>query len=81
DPAARLSMAEPFHVTEVGDDVIMPLAIPFAEKGEVDVIRVGDEIVVTVGPYRRAFILPDSLKRREVNGAKLSEGVLAVTFT
>ncbi len=81
DPAARLSMAEPFHVSEVGDDVVMTLAIPFADKGDVDVIRVGDEIVVTVGPYRRAFILPDSLKRREVHGAKLSEGVLTVTFT
>jgi arsenite-transporting ATPase len=59
----------------------MSLAVPFAEKGDVDVVRIGDEVVVTVGPYRRAFILPDSLKRREVTGAKLDDGVLSVTFT
>ena len=81
DPAGRLSETEPFNVTEVGDEVLMSLAVPFADKGEVDVVRIGDEVVVTVGPYRRAFILPDSLKRREVTGAKLDEGVLAVTFT
>ena len=81
DPSARLSLSEPFNVTEVGDNVRMSLAVPFADKGEVDVVRIGDEVVVTVGPYRRAFILPDSLKRREVTGAKLDDGVLSVTFT
>lgn len=81
DPSARLSRSEPFNVTEVDGHVRMSLAVPFAEKGDVDVVRIGDEVVVTVGPYRRAFILPDSLKRREVTGAKLDDGVLSVTFT
>ncbi len=80
DPADRLSHVEGFNVREEGDEVLMSLAVPFAETGEVDVVRIADEIVVTVGPYRRAFILPDSLKRREVQRAKLSEGILTITF-
>ena len=80
DPTARLSDSEPFQVLDDGDDVILALAVPFAEKGEVDVMRHSDELIITVGSYRRAFILPDSLRRREVRRAKLDEGVLRVTF-
>jgi HSP20-like domain found in ArsA len=35
---------------------------------------------VRVGPYRRALLLPDSLRRRSVAGARLSDGQLLVTF-
>ena len=33
-----------------------------------------------VGPYRRAIVLPDSLRRRSVVGASLDGGTLAVRF-
>ncbi len=35
---------------------------------------------MTVGPYRRTLMLPDSLRRREVTAAKLRRGRLRVTF-
>ena len=66
DPTDRLSEKEPFQVLDDGDDVILAITVPFAEKGDVDVMRHGEELVITVGAYRRAFILPDSLKRRKV---------------
>jgi arsenite-transporting ATPase len=56
------------------------LAVPFAERGDVDVLRHEDELYVTVGPYRRSFLLPDSLKRRQVRRAKLAESELRVSF-
>jgi len=80
DPAGRLSESEPFQVFDEGDDVILAVAVPFAEKGEVDVARFAEELIITVGSYRRAFILPDSLRRREVRRAQLEDGVLRVTF-
>lgn len=80
DPASRLSEGEPFQVIDDGDDVILAIAVPFAEKGEVDVVRYAEELIITVGAYRRAFILPDSLRRREVRRAQLEDGVLRVTF-
>ena len=80
DPAERLSEAEPFQVLDDGDDVILAMAVPFAEKADVDVLRHGEELIVTVGSYRRAFILPDSLRRRTVRRAQLEGGVLRVTF-
>ncbi len=43
-------------------------------------IRHHDELFVTVGPYRRSLVLPDSLKRRKVRGAGLEGGQLRVRF-
>lgn len=80
DPVDRMSETEPFQVLEEGSDVILAIAVPFAERGEVDVMRHAEELIITVGGYRRAFILPDSLKRREVRRAQLEHGMLRVTF-
>jgi arsenite-transporting ATPase len=80
DPTARLSLGTPFQVEDEDDHVVLVLAIPFAEKGEVDVLRHQDELFITVGPYRRSFVLPDSLKRRHVQRAQLVDGQLRVTF-
>ncbi len=81
DPIASYEARPPFVITEEESDVIMTLTVGYADEGELDVIRHGDELYVTVGPYRRAFILPDSLKRRIVSGAKLSGVELKVRFS
>lgn len=81
DPLDRLSEGRPFRVEEVNEDVVLVIGVPLAEKAEVDVVRHGNEMVVTVGPYRRAIVLPDSLARRHVRRAQLIEGELRVTFS
>jgi arsenite-transporting ATPase len=81
DPAAKLSTAQPLRVEDVGDDVALILTVPFAEKGDVGVMRRDDELFLTVGSYRRSLVLPDSLKRRTIKRAKLDDGELRVVFT
>ncbi len=81
DPTSHLSTGRPFRVEDVGDDIVLVVAVPHAEKGEVDVVRHGTELVLTVGPYRRAIMLPDSLARRHVRRAQLAEGELRITFS
>ncbi|MDJ0497203.1 MAG: ArsA family ATPase [Acidimicrobiia bacterium] len=80
DPTDRFSDGRPFRVEDVGDDVVMIVAVPLAERGDVDLMRHGNELVITVGPYRRSIILPDSLSRRHVRRAQLVEGELRITF-
>ncbi len=80
DPVDHFSTGRPFRVEDEGDNVVLVLSVPFVDKAEVDVLRHGDELVITVGPYRRSFILPDSLKRRHVRRAQLVEAELRVTF-
>lgn len=81
DPTDRLSDGRPFRVEDVGDDVVMIVAVPLAERGDVDLMRHGSELVITVGPYRRSIILPDSLSRRHVRRAQLVGGELRITFS
>ena len=64
---------------EVVDDPYV--AVPLAERGDVDLMRHGSELVITVGPYRRSIILPDSLSRRHVRRAQLVGGELRITFS
>lgn len=79
DPTKHFSAGRPFRVEDDADNVVLVIGIPFAANGEVDVLRHADELFVTVGPYRRSLVLPDSLKRREVRRAQLVNGELRVT--
>ncbi len=81
DPLAVLHEHEPMRVRKKGeDDYRLSLDLPFAEHDELDVGRRGDELIVSVGPYRRSLLLPDSLRRRRVTGATLRKGRLRVSF-
>ena len=80
DPIADFTAASPFEIVDDGDDVVLRMAVPFADKGEVDLRRHGNELYVQVGPYRRSLILPDTLQRRTVAGATLADGRLHVRF-
>jgi arsenite-transporting ATPase len=80
DPAFEFDGRRPFRVVEHPGEVTLEIDMPFVEKEEVDVLRDGHEVYITVGGYRRSFVLPDSLQRREVVGAKLEGGVLRVRF-
>jgi arsenite-transporting ATPase len=80
DPTERLSEGRPFRVEDDGDDVVLVVGMPFAEHDDLDVMRHDHELFITVGQYRRSIVLPDSLKRRQVLRANLSDGELRVTF-
>ncbi len=63
-----------------GPDHVLSLHLPFADRDDLELGRRGEELLVRVGPYRRALVLPDTLRRRSVGGAKLEGTWLEVTF-
>ena len=80
DAAAVLHLDEPLRVETRGEDYVLRLALPFADRDELELGRHDDELQLRVGPYRRSLVLPDSLRKREVVGATLDGADLAVTF-
>jgi arsenite-transporting ATPase len=80
DPSRRLHTGDPFHVDADGDDLVLRLPLPGATHDDLDLAQLHGELLVRVGPYRRAIVLPDSLRRRTVAGAALDGGMLAVRF-
>jgi arsenite-transporting ATPase len=81
DPVFGYKAISPFRITEQDGSVTMELDLPLVEKSDLDVYRHGHELYVRLGPYRRSFILPDALNRREVTRARLEGSKLQVTFT
>jgi arsenite-transporting ATPase len=80
DPAAVLHPGEPLQVLAKGTGYELTLELPFADKDELELGRRDDELLIRVGSHRRALLLPDSLRRREVRAASLRDGKLRVTF-
>jgi arsenite/tail-anchored protein-transporting ATPase len=80
DPAERRHAGEPLQVVHGPGGPELVLELPFASHDDLDLGRSGDELLIRVGPYRRAIVLPDSLRRRTVDGATLRGGVLRVRF-
>ncbi len=80
DVADRLSFVEPLRVDAVGDSLVLSVQMPFTERDDVRLGRTDSELFVSVGPHRRALLLPDSLVRREVGHAHFEGDRLEVEF-
>jgi arsenite-transporting ATPase len=81
DPAAVLHKGAPLKVRRRGTRSVLSIQLPFTARDDLELGRHDGELLVRVGPYRRALVLPDSLKRREVAGARMVDDRLEVTFT
>ncbi|MBT2228906.1 ArsA family ATPase [Nonomuraea sp. NEAU-A123] len=84
--AAMYGEADPFADPDVEPPLRLSadeltLALPGADRADVDLARKGDELIITAGPYRRILALPAALARRRISGAALRDGVLRVRFT
>lgn len=80
DPLAEPTGDGPFGVTRTDEGAELRLALPGATREAVDLARTGNELVVTVGSYRRLLTLPAGLSRMRVAGARVHDGELRVRF-
>lgn len=61
--------------------LVWSLPLPGAVKADIGLVRRGDELLLTVGPFHRIVPLAGALRRCTVSGAALTDGVLKVRFT
>jgi arsenite/tail-anchored protein-transporting ATPase len=80
DPADRFYEGSPQRVVRDGQDYILAIQLPFADRREVDLSRHNGELFVTLGNYRREISLPRVLASRDTVGASIEEGELRVRF-
>ncbi len=62
-------------------NVHLKLRLPFLARKQISLIHKDQEILITIGNFRRNIFLPRALAGREVGRANLSEGVLDIEFT
>jgi arsenite-transporting ATPase len=56
------------------------LVLPFAEKADIGLKKIGMEVVVRVGTQKRTIVLPQALAAYRPAGARFEDGALNVTF-
>ncbi len=61
-------------------DATLRLAIPFVEKADISLKKIGLEVVVRVGAQKRTIMLPAAMAAYRPSGAHYEDGALAVSF-
>jgi arsenite/tail-anchored protein-transporting ATPase len=80
DPVKVLFRGRSQTLEQIDGTYVLSLPLPLVAKGQIDLTRTGDELVVRIGNHRRNLILPRSLIGLQTKDAKLEEGVLRITF-
>jgi arsenite/tail-anchored protein-transporting ATPase len=80
DPAAVLydSLTQELEVFDEG--ARLRVTLPFADKGQISLKKIGSELVVGVDGYKRTIMLPDAMSTYQPRAATFEEGALEVTF-
>ncbi len=63
-----------------GRRTVLAIPVPFADRSELDLSKVGPELIVRAGSEKRTIILPTALARLRPAGARLEAGTLEVSF-
>ena len=80
DPAAVLHSELAHRISERDGITVLTIPVPFAERDELTLKKVGADLVVKTGREKRAIVLPAALSRHSPTGAKLVDGLLEISF-
>jgi len=79
-PEKVLATRKIFTVTQVGDQYQMEIYLPFVDKGDMDLGQNNGEIHIAIKNEKRCFALPDVIKGKIIESAKLDNGTLLIRF-
>jgi arsenite-transporting ATPase len=68
------------RITSENGRTVLSIPVPFADRSELDLNKVGQELIVRAGREKRTIILPTALARHRPVGARLEAGTLEVSF-
>jgi len=80
DPAQFFSATPPYQFLKEDGRNLIKLHLPFVEKGEVDLSKIGDELIVRVGNIKKSIVLPRAFAMLEPQKARLEEEHLLLDF-
>jgi arsenite-transporting ATPase len=80
DPAAMLHDRLSQELVTNNGTATLRVDVPFAERGDLSLKKIGLEVIVRVGGQKRTIMLPPALSAYATAGARLEEGSLEITF-
>jgi arsenite/tail-anchored protein-transporting ATPase len=80
EPAAVLHEELSQELSAENGSATLRLPIPFAERGDIELKKIGLEVIVRVGGQKRTIILPPTMAAYATSGARFEGGALSVFF-
>ena len=80
DPAAVLHTELAQQLVTDNGRATLRVNVPFAEKGDLSLKKIGIEVIVRVGPQKRTIMLPPALAAYSTSGARFEDGALEISF-
>ena len=80
DPGSLLYEELSRELSSVDGHATLRLPIPFAEKADIELKKIGLEVVVRVGGQKRTIILPPAMAGYRPQSARFEDGALEVLF-
>ncbi len=80
DPAVMLHEELSQELSGENGRATLRLPLPFAERGDIELKKIGLEVIVRVGGQKRTIILPPTMAAYSTSGARFEEGALNVYF-
>jgi len=79
-PLDRFFHDPPFDLSKTEGGYLLTLKLPFADKTDVELNRVSDELICRVGAFKRHILLPRGLAGLDAVSAKLDGNLLRIAF-
>jgi arsenite-transporting ATPase len=80
DPAAVLHGELSQQLVTDNGRATLRVNVPFAEKGDLSLKKIGLEVIVRVGRQKRTIMLPPALAAYSTSGARFEDGALEISF-
>ena len=80
DPSAVFYQGRPYEIHRNDGRYVLDMSLPFVDKGEVAAKRLGDELLLEVGSYRRTLVLPRALAEASIAHARMQGSTLTIEF-
>jgi arsenite-transporting ATPase len=78
DPSKVLFCSEIFTLQKTEEGLVLKIALPFADKEEVELRQNGREVIISYKNQTRRFPLPREFDDRDISGARLEDGYLMI---
>jgi arsenite/tail-anchored protein-transporting ATPase len=80
DPLKSEIASPPFSFRKLKDRYHLTLRLAFAGKDDIDLDRVGDDLVIQLGSFKRHVPLPQSVSQLAIAEARFKDGELVIQF-
>ncbi len=80
DPGEVMYVGQAQEIEEEGDDFVLKLPLPHIELDKIRLAKRGDELFISIGNFKREYLLPTILAQREASGAVFAGGMLSIRF-